>query len=118
MKGSLRHVSEADADRIDEDWGSLCWLASKGIGNVEGLTFGRVIIKKGQSNPRHRHPNCEEVLYLLSGRLEHSVGDDKVIMETGDTLAVEAGVAHNALSIGDEDAASRSRETCDEKPLE
>jgi len=104
MKGSLRPVSEADANRIAEEWGSLCWLASQAIGNAEGLTLGRVIIKTGQCNPRHRHPNCEEVLYLLHGKLEHSVGDDTVVMEAGDTLAVEAGVAHNAVSVGDEDA--------------
>jgi len=94
----------AAANRIEEEWGSLTWLASGSIGNAEGLTLGRVIIRKGHANPRHAHDTCEEVLYLLKGRLEHTVGDETVILNPGDTLAVRGGVFHNAVSIGDEDA--------------
>ena len=104
MKGSLRTAADSRAARIDESWGSLEWFASRRIGNAEGLTGGRVVIKKGMSNPKHSHPNCEEVLCLLSGRLEHLVGDDVVTVDAGDVLAVERGVAHCARSVGDEDA--------------
>lgn len=104
MTTAIRTSSEADAARIAEDWGSLCWLASQTIGNAEGLTIGRVVIKPGRSNPRHSHPNCEEVLYLLAGRLEHTIGDETVVLEAGDTLAVDASVPHNATNVGDEDA--------------
>lgn len=90
--------------RIEESWGSLIWLAGKQMGNMDGLTLGRVVIRRGMSNPRHSHPNCGEVLYLLSGRLDHTIGDDRVIMEPGDTLVVPAGVPHNATSIGETDA--------------
>jgi quercetin dioxygenase-like cupin family protein len=101
VKATVRTAADNDANRIDEDWGSLCWLAGKKIGNVEGLTFGRVTIKPGQANPRHRHNDCEEVLYLLSGRLEHSIGDETVTLNPGDILAVPAGVAHHAVNTGD-----------------
>ncbi|MFW6162751.1 MAG: cupin domain-containing protein [Planctomycetota bacterium] len=104
MDRAVRSASDADAARIDEDWGSLTWLASQNLGNGEGLTVGRVVIKAGHSNPRHSHSACEEVLYLLSGRLEHTVGDDAVVLEAGDTLSVGPGIAHNATALGDEDA--------------
>jgi quercetin dioxygenase-like cupin family protein len=97
-------ASQADATRSDTSWGSLRWVANKDVGNVEGLTLGRVVIRKGQSNPRHCHRTCEEVLYLLAGKLEHTIGDDKVILEPGDALAIPPGVFHNAVSIGDVDA--------------
>lgn len=89
---------------ISEDWGSLAWLASKNIGNAEGLTLGRVTIKAGKSNPRHRHPKCEEVLYLLKGRLEHTAGDKTFTLSAGDTITIAPGVFHNASCIGDKDA--------------
>ncbi|HUV64275.1 MAG TPA: ThuA domain-containing protein [Sedimentisphaerales bacterium] len=89
---------------INEDWGSLTWLAGKNIGNAEGLVLGRVTIKAGKSNPRHRHPNCEEVLYLLKGRLEHTLGDQTFTLSAGDTITVGPGVFHNATCIGNEDA--------------
>jgi mannose-6-phosphate isomerase-like protein (cupin superfamily) len=104
VQGHLVARDVASKRRIDEDWGSLTWLASRSMGNSPGLTFGRVVIRRGKANPRHSHPNCDEVLYLLAGRLEHSLGSDKVMMEAGDTLVVPAGCAHNALSVGDVDA--------------
>ena len=89
---------------ITEDWGTLRWLANRQIGNAEGLTLGRVTIKAGQTNPRHRHPNCEEVLYLLKGRLRHTLGDKSFTMSAGDVITIAPGVFHNAACIGAEDA--------------
>ena len=101
---SVRPADEADRHKIAEDWGSLCWLAGRKLGNADGVTVGRVTIKPGQSNPRHAHDTCEEVLYLLAGTLEHTMGDQRTIMRAGDTLVVAAGIPHNALNIGDVDA--------------
>ena len=101
---SIYAAADSDAKKIVEDWGSLNWLASQKLGNAEGVTIGRVVIKKGCCNPRHIHNNCEEVLYLLAGKLEHTMGDKKVILNAGDTLTVAAGVPHNAVSIGEVDA--------------
>lgn len=101
---SVYAVAESDGKKIVEDWGCLTWLASKKIGNAEGVTVGRVVIRKGCCNPRHTHNNCQEVLYLLKGKLEHTMGDKKTILNAGDTLVVAAGVPHNAVSIGKQDA--------------
>ncbi|HEV7300045.1 MAG TPA: TIM barrel protein [Tepidisphaeraceae bacterium] len=95
---------DVEAKQVVEDWGSLRWLANGSVGNVQGLTLGRVVIKKGKSNPRHAHPGAEEVLYLLSGQLRHTIGDQSVMLNPGDTVAIPDGVFHNAYSIGDEDA--------------
>lgn len=95
---------DAQMQRRDENWGSLLWLANGELGNADGLTLGRVVIKRGQSNPRHRHPNCEEVLYLLGGELQHTLGDETFTLRAGDTLSIPAGVWHNAVSGGEQDA--------------
>jgi uncharacterized cupin superfamily protein len=47
-----------------------------------------VTIKAGQANPRHRHPNCDEILHLISGRLEHTLGDERMILELGDSISI------------------------------
>ncbi|MFC1633477.1 cupin domain-containing protein [Planctomycetota bacterium] len=89
---------------ISEDWGSLSWLAGKNIGNAEGLVLGRATIKPGKTNPRHRHPKSEEVLYLLKGSLKHTLDDRTIIMHAGDTITIAPGVFHNASCISEEDA--------------
>lgn len=100
----VRRAAEAVAERIDEPWGSLTWLAGASCGNATGLTLGRVVIRAGQANPRHCHPNCEEALYLLRGRLVHSLGAQRLALEPGDTLMVPAGVFHHAEVAGSDDA--------------
>ncbi|MBC8468414.1 MAG: cupin domain-containing protein [Planctomycetes bacterium] len=89
---------------ITEDWGSLTWVASKPLGNAEGLTVGRATIKAGKTNPRHRHPKSEEVLYLLKGRINHTLDDKTITMSAGDVITIAPGVFHNASCIGSEDA--------------
>ena len=89
---------------ITEDWGSLSWLAGKNMGNAEGLVLGRARIKSGKTNPRHRHPKSEEVLYLLKGSLKHTLGDRMIMMHAGDTITIPPGVFHNASCISEEDA--------------
>lgn len=101
-----RLVSGKDAAlRADNtSWGSLTWCASKAISETGHLTVGRVVIKRGCCNPRHRHPDCVEVLHLLTGELEHSVGEKIVGLKASDTLVVDANVVHNARSVGAVDA--------------
>ena len=105
MNGSPVYTSnESTPKRQEPQWGALQWLASAEIGNATGLTLGRVTIKAGASNPRHCHESCEEILYLLRGRLVHTLGDGSFTLEAGDTISIPAGVFHNAASVGVEDA--------------
>jgi len=98
-------ASDMERHRIVESWGSLRWLAdATSVGNASGLTLGRVCIRRGESNPRHCHPNCEEALFLLEGTLRHSLGDEEFELRPGDTIVIPAGVFHNAVNTGDCDA--------------
>lgn len=99
-----RTRAESRQSTVHESWGSLNWLANGSLLNTRQQTIGRVVIKRGQHNPRHAHPDVEEILYLLTGKLEHTVGDQRVILEPGDTLLIPPGIFHNATSIGDVDA--------------
>ena len=103
MDGVYRPSEEALAKRVEEDWGTLTWLASAALTHCD-TTLGRVTIRRGMSNPQHSHPNSTEVLHLLKGKLWHVIGDDAVLMRPGDTLSIPAGVPHGAFSVGDEDA--------------
>jgi quercetin dioxygenase-like cupin family protein len=89
----------AEGILIDQAWGKLTWLASRELGNSTTMTFGRVMIPTGQTNPRHRHPNFDEILHLLSGRLEHSLGEQKFLLNPGDTISIPAGQWHNARAL-------------------
>lgn len=86
------------------EWGSLTWFASKELCNSEGVTVGRCIIKPGCANPRHFHPNCDEVLYVLEGTILHTYEGEEIRMEKGDTILIPANIPHHAKNIGENDA--------------
>jgi quercetin dioxygenase-like cupin family protein/type 1 glutamine amidotransferase len=94
----------SDNKVVDFPWGRLSWYASGELGNSDTLTIGQAVIRPGQQNPRHYHPNCDEVLHVLKGRILHSMGDRTVEMSAGDTVSIPTGVLHNARNIGSEDA--------------
>jgi len=85
-------------------WGHMTWMVSGELGNANHMTVGRVTIHPGNCNPRHCHPTCEEVLHLLSGELEHSLGDERIRMSAGDCIVIPPGVFHNAVNVGETDA--------------
>jgi quercetin dioxygenase-like cupin family protein len=100
----VRRAADAMAQSDRTAWGSLTWLASSALAGCPNLTVGRVVIKRGEDNPRHAHANCQEILHLLAGELDHEVGGQWVRLSPGDTLVVDAGVPHHARSVGECDA--------------
>ena len=103
MKTSIVHTDETPRQELE--WGSTAWCIGEAAGNSETLTFGRVVIKPGQSNPQHGHHTCDEVLYLLSGELVHYADDmEPTRMGPRDVISIPAGVFHHATCVGEEAA--------------
>jgi quercetin dioxygenase-like cupin family protein len=95
----------SQAETAEFDWGRLFWYASGKLGNSEHMTVGKCVIKPGCGNPGHHHPDCEEILHVLSGKILHHVeAAEPVEMGPGDTIALPAGLSHSAKNVGDEDA--------------
>jgi quercetin dioxygenase-like cupin family protein len=101
---ALRLNADTQAQTKTQEWGSLRFFAGTALSGTAGISAARVIIRHGVSNPRHSHPSCDEVLYLLQGHLTHYVGDAAYPMGPGDSIAIPAGVPHYAINTGAEDA--------------
>ncbi|UYO00219.1 MAG: cupin domain-containing protein [Devosia sp.] len=88
----------------DFAWGKIEWLVSDSLNQNAALTLGHVEIKQGAKNPLHLHPNCDEVLYLLEGELEHSVDGETVRLTPGSAIFIPANAKHDALNVGQQTA--------------
>ncbi|ASN22066.1 cupin domain-containing protein [Arthrobacter sp. YN] len=95
---------KADVLIEEHSWGRLQWMVSDKLGNSETMTVGRCYIHPHQQNPPHYHPNCDEVLHVLQGRIKHRVNDTYVDLEAGDTISIPSGAIHNAVNVGTEEA--------------
>lgn len=103
IKGSV--VSRAaDNTVIHLPWGRLDWYVSGALNNSDTMTTGLATVLPGKSNPRHFHPDCDEVLHVISGHIRHTMNEQIVEMKAGDTVSIPAGVLHNATNLGTEDA--------------
>jgi quercetin dioxygenase-like cupin family protein len=56
----------------------------------------------GFEPPLHLHREMTEALYLLSGRLDVRVGDDRKTVGAGTFVNIPAGVAHTVSVAGEE----------------
>ena len=94
----INSMSEAETQSFP--WGAIKWLMGQPIDPDAEQTFGTVYINAGERNPEHYHPNCEEILHVLSGTCDHTLGEEVYSMGPGDTVRVPAGVMHQAINTG------------------
>jgi len=105
MTPDIQTLDYAHAAKSEFDWGNLTWFAGGSLGNSTEMTVGRCILKPGQGNPRHYHPNCSEILVVIRGSIEHTGPDGgKVKMNEGDTVTVPPNIRHHATNIGETEA--------------
>jgi mannose-6-phosphate isomerase-like protein (cupin superfamily) len=103
MFDPARFVTSAEQLPIETfEWGTLQWLCNAKLSRGAGQTLGIAHILPGQRNPLHYHPNCEEVLFMLAGRGQHSFEDGMVELTPGMTIRIPLGVTHNLTNTGTE----------------
>ena len=83
-------------------WGEILWLMNGQLDPRATQTVGICTITPGESNYLHYHPNCEEILYVLSGNCLKSIGDDSYEMSAGDVVRIPRGKPHSVSAIGKE----------------
>lgn len=100
-KPGVDYTNGVDANAANHfGWGSIQWLCSNELFADANLTFGYVEIAAGRKNPRHYHPNSSEVLFLIEGELDHSVGEQVFHLIAGKSIFIPLGVEHDARNPG------------------
>jgi len=95
-------VNQQNAEPFD--WGRIHWLISGELFSGAAITFGYVEIEAGCKNPRHYHPNSDEVLYLIAGELDHTIGTERYHLTPGTAIFIPQNAAHDAHNNGTETA--------------
>ncbi|MGI8486353.1 MAG: dimethylsulfonioproprionate lyase family protein [Thermomicrobiales bacterium] len=96
--GVVRNVSDVEPAVLN--WGKLVWLVGEAQMPGAEQTLGVVTIHPGSRNPLHRHPNCEELLYVLEGEADHKLGDEVFHIRAGDVIRIPRGIEHWAEAKG------------------
>lgn len=108
MKPFRTKISEVPLERglrEDEGWVDMQvqFLIDERSTGSDQLVVGRTVLPPGARHGRHRHPNCDEFLVVLSGRGEIYTDEGREPAAEGDVVFTPAGHWHGFDNTSDED---------------
>jgi quercetin dioxygenase-like cupin family protein len=91
--------------REDEGWIDMQvqFLIDAGAAASKDLVVGRTVLPPGARHERHRHPNCDEFLVVMSGRGEIYTNTGREASQAGDVIFTPRGNWHGFDNMSDED---------------
>ena len=60
----------------------------------------KVVMKEGDFHDFHRHPEMNEIQYILKGKAEQWIEDEMKILEVGDSVYIDPNVVHATINAG------------------
>ncbi len=87
-------VSEMEAKRSD-----VGPSESKSVAG-ELIKVGVVTYREGEGPPPHFHPNEEQFMYVLEGKMRMVLGDEEQIIEPGTLVHIPRNVRHGVCAHG------------------
>lgn len=76
------------------------WLVDDEIVDGAGLSVARMTVAPGACTQGHSHPNCNEVIHLIAGEVEQTIGAERFVMTPGDTAFIPPGSRHQTRNLG------------------
>ncbi len=83
-------------------WGPHHWLVRPDIVPAEMLQLVRVLMPPGKCHAFHRHPEMEEVIYVIRGKAEQWVDRQMQILRPGEVAHIPKNVVHGTYNVGEE----------------
>lgn len=96
---SGQFITAADAQREQLSWGSLGWMCRPTNG-AKDLTVIEVTLIPGGGHNFHKHPDQEEVIYVIEGAVEQWLREEKRLLRPGDAVFIPADVVHASFNTG------------------
>lgn len=102
MKGTF--VPQSQMARDEFDWGEIAWASRPQNTESTQLAILDVTIVPGKGHNFHRHPNQEEMIYVLDGQIEQWIEQEKQVLSPGDAVFIDTGVVHASFQLGEKPA--------------
>ncbi len=102
MTGKFMMAAQTEPEVLD--WGLLRWMSNPPSTGANSLTVIEVNISPGKGHDFHKHPDQEEVIYVIKGQVEQWLHTDKRILGPGDSIFIGADVVHASFNVGDDAA--------------
>ena len=91
--------SEARCEQVP--WGTLAWFSDPGSTGTENLVVVEVRFDPDSGHNFHKHPNQEEVIYVVEGEIEQWVGTERRTLGAGDSAFIGKNEVHASFNTSD-----------------
>jgi quercetin dioxygenase-like cupin family protein len=91
-------VPGSAAARETLDWGSLGWVSRPQSTEAAKLTVIEVTLNPGGGHNFHKHPDQEEVIYVLEGEVEQWLEQESQTLRPGDAVFIKADIVHASFN--------------------
>jgi quercetin dioxygenase-like cupin family protein len=95
-----RFVTQAEMQVERLPWGPHDWLCRPGLTDAKDLLLVRVHMPPGEAHKFHKHPEMEEIIYILAGSAEQWVDQKKKILTAGQVAHIPKDVVHGTYNAG------------------
>ena len=102
MEGKF--IPEPEIEMQGLDWGRLGWVSSPVHNGAAQLAIVVGDLNPGKGHSFHKHPGQEEVMYVVSGKVEQWIDKEKRVLGAGNSAFIPPGVVHASFNAGDTDA--------------
>ncbi len=82
-------------------WGPHDWMIRPDIVPADKLLLVRVHMPPGKGHAFHRHPEMEEIIYVVEGQAEQWVDQEKQILGPGEAAHIPMDVVHGTYNAGE-----------------
>ncbi|GAB7220383.1 cupin domain-containing protein [Vibrio comitans] len=73
-------------------------ISRKVLAHNDNMMAVEVHFESGAIGAMHSHPH-EQLTYVLSGKFEFTIGDEKSVVEAGDTMYKEPNIEHGCTCL-------------------
>jgi quercetin dioxygenase-like cupin family protein len=93
-----KFITTAEVERETLPWGSLGWLSRPATTGAKELVVIEVNLAQGHGHNFHKHPDQEEVIYVVAGQVEQWLETEKQILNPGDSVFIPKDVVHASFN--------------------
>jgi quercetin dioxygenase-like cupin family protein len=93
-----KFISSAEVEREQLNWGSLGWLSRPATTGATELVVIEVNFNPGHGHNFHKHPDQEEVIYVVEGEIEQWLEQEKRLLGPGDSVFIPADIVHASFN--------------------
>ena len=102
MSGKFITVEQMERETLD--WGVMGWVSRPATTATKDLVVIEVTLEPRGGHNFHKHPEQEEVIYVLDGTIEQWLGEKMQMLSGGDTVFIPAGAVHASFNVSGQTA--------------